>query len=137
MVRLLIFLLSLMSMTLYASDDVTQLEPEETLSEEISSSGWKYYRVELDEPANLTVKLRKVEGEADIYVVSNRKPNTSFHECAPQRAGSRAETCRIKSGSATIWYVGVLSKENSSYDLKVESKGFTGQPVSPYEIGAR
>lgn len=130
--------LVLLCSSLYASDDVALLEPEETLHEQIEADSWQYYRVELDEPANLTVKLRKVRGNADIYVVSSRKPSESFHECAPKKSGNKAETCRVKSAASKTWYVGVHGKESSSYNLKVESKGFTGKASSEqYLLGAK
>ena len=131
--------LLLLSNPLYALDDiVATLEPEEIISEQIETNGWKYYRIDLDKPANLTVKLRKVKGDADIYVVSSRKPSASFHECAPKKTGNRAETCRIKSNSSKIWYVGVHGKEQSSYELKIESRGFTGKvSKDQYLIGSK
>ena len=123
---------------LYANDEIKSLEPEDVLTESVESNSWQYYRVELDEPANLTVKLRKLKGNADVYVVSSRKPTQNFHECAPKKAGNKAETCRIKSKTASVWYVGVYGKESSQYDLMVESKGFTGRPSeSQYELGSR
>ena len=137
MKSILVITLLFLSTFLYAEDNVTALEPEETLSESIESNTWQYYRVELDEPADLTVKLRKVKGNADVYVVSSRKPTQAFHECAPRKVGSRAETCRMKSETSNIWYVGVFGQQDSTYDLKIESEGFTGQPSSQYEVGAR
>ncbi|MCW8929184.1 MAG: PPC domain-containing protein [Gammaproteobacteria bacterium] len=124
---LLFISLFLLSTPLFATDDIAPLEPEETINNQIEGDSWQYYRIELDEPANLTVKLRKVHGDADMYVVSSRKPTTDFHECAPKKAGNRGETCRIKTNSSKIWYVGVHGKEQSSYDLKIESQGFTGK----------
>ena len=129
--------LFLLSSVLFAQDNITALEPEETLSESVESNTWRYYRIELDEPADLTVKLRKVKGNADVYVVSSRKPTQAFHECAPKKKGNRGETCRMKSETSNVWYVGVFGQESSTYDLKVESAGFTGQPTSQYEVGAR
>jgi hypothetical protein len=131
--------LLLLSSPLYALDDiVAPLEPEEIISDQIETNDWKYYRIELDEPANLTVKLRKVQGNADIYVVSSRKPTASFHECAPKKTGNRAETCRIKSNSSKVWYVGVHGKKQSSYELKIESRGFTGKIGNDqYLIGSK
>ena len=123
---LILSLLLFLSSPLCAADSIIPLEPEETINDEIELNAWKYYRVELDEPSNLTVKLRKVQGDADIYVVSSRKPTASLHECAPQKLGNRGETCRIKSNSSKVWYVGVHAKEQSSYKLTIESQGFTG-----------
>ena len=123
---------------LYANDEIKSLEPEDVLTGAIESNTWQYYRVELDEPANLTVKLRKVKGNADVYVVSSRKPTQTFHECAPKKTGNKAETCRIKSNTTSVWYVGVYGKESSTYDLTVESNGFTGTPSeSQYDLGSR
>lgn len=135
---IILTLLFLLSNPLYAADSIAPLEPEETISDQIELDTWKYYRVELDEPSNLTVKLRKIQGDADIYVVSSRKPTASFHECAPKKLGNRGETCRIKSDSSKVWYVGVHAKEQSSYNLRIESRGFTGKVTEDqYLLGSK
>ncbi len=91
--------------------------PEDKITDQISQYNWQYYKVELDNPAKLTIKLRKISDDVDLYVGKNKKPTTDNFICAPRKSGKRIETCRLNSQEADVIYIGIYGKADSDYQL--------------------
>ncbi|MCW8929136.1 MAG: PPC domain-containing protein [Gammaproteobacteria bacterium] len=118
----LIPLLLFGSISYGASSIPTAIYSEDTISEEINHKDWHFYKIEVDNPSKLTVKLRKISDDVDLYVAHSKKPTEDNFHCAPQKSGSSIETCRLTSNTAATWYIGVHGKMDSNYQLSVNTK---------------
>ncbi len=106
----------------YASDAVPMdIYSEDTIIEEIAYKKWHFYKIEVEDPAKLTVKLRKISDDADLYVSRSKKPSLDEFQCAPLKSNSSIETCRISSHTAATWYIGIYGKTKSDYKLNVQT----------------
>ena len=106
----------------FASDAVPMdIYSEDTISETIDHKKWHFYKMEVDNPAKLTIKLRKISDDADLYVSRSKKPSQDNFQCAPLKSSSSIETCRITSHTAAIWYIGIYGKKKSDYKLNVQT----------------
>ncbi len=101
----------------YAAESINSIYPEDKIRDQISQYSWQYYKVELDNPAKLTIKLRKISDDVDLYVGKNQKPGTDNFVCAPRKSGKRIETCRLSSQEADVIYIGIYGKADSDYQL--------------------
>lgn len=97
----------------------SQIYPEDVIFEAIEEDSWHYYQLELDNPAKLTIKLRKLSDDVDLYVSQNKKPTLDDFMCAPQKAGNLIETCRLTSNTTGKWFIGIHGKTYSEYQLGV------------------
>lgn len=112
----------LSSSATFASDAIaTDIYSEDTISEEIDYKDWHFYKIEVDNPAKLTVKLRKISNDVDLYVSRSKKPSEDEFQCAPLKTGTLIETCRLTSDTPGIWYIGVHGKMESNYQLRVNT----------------
>jgi len=91
------------------------------LLNEIGYKSWHFYKIEVDNPTKLTVKLRKISDDVDLYVSRSKKPTKNEFLCAPLKQGSSIETCRLTSHTAATWYIGVHGKLKSDYQLNVQT----------------
>ena len=114
--------LLLCSSIIFAADSIpTAIYSEDTISEEINSKDWHYYKIDVEYPAKLTVKLRKISDDVDLYVSPLKKPSEEEFQCAPLKNGSSIETCRLTSHTAGTWYIGIHGKMDSDYQLSVKT----------------
>lgn len=104
-----------------ASSIPTAIYSEDTVIEEINNDDWHFYKIEVDNPAKLTVKLRKISDDVDLYVSRSKKPSEDEFNCAPLKTGSSIETCRLTSNTATTWYIGIHGKMDGDYQLSVKT----------------
>ncbi len=115
--------LLLASTAILASEEIPQeIYSEDVISNFVGSEKWQFYRIDIDTPAKLTVKLRKIDNNADLYVLRSKKPSKDEFLCAPKREGQSIETCRLTANEAGTWYIGVHSKQGSHYQLGVKAK---------------
>lgn len=121
----LILFFVLLSCSTMAVAQTEQIRANETVKEQINESAWHYYEIDIDKPSKLTVKLRRISDDVDLYVSRTDKPTKESFLCAPKKAGKRIETCRLTSDTAGTWYVGVYGKLDSHYQLGVETKDMT------------
>ncbi len=108
-----------------ASDNNNTAEPiypDDQIHEQIDSNSWKFYKLELDNPAKLTIKLRKLSDDVDLYVAKTQKPTTSEYLCAPRKSGKRIETCRLSAQKYDVLYIGIFAKADSDYQLGVSAR---------------
>ena len=97
----------------------TSIYSEDIVIELIDHDDWHFYKIEVDTAAKLTVKLRKISDDADLYVSRSKKPTDNDFQCAPKKSGKLIETCRLSSSTPVIWYIGVHGKLESDYQLGV------------------
>jgi len=97
----------------------TSIYSEDVVEELINHDDWHFYKIEVETAAKLTVKLRKISDDADLYVSSSKKPSNDDFQCAPKKSGKLIETCRLSSNTPIIWYIGVHGKLESDYQLGV------------------
>jgi hypothetical protein len=100
---------SLAATTLIYSEDVIQ--------NEINKNEWHFYQIEVTNPAKLTIKLRKLSSNVDLYVAQSKKPTKRDFLCAPLKNNNSIETCRLTSHTPGNWYIGIHGKSNSDYQL--------------------
>ncbi|WP_198264582.1 PPC domain-containing protein [sulfur-oxidizing endosymbiont of Gigantopelta aegis] len=112
---------SFASFTSAYAADTTSIYPEDTIVKEIDYKSWHFYKIEVDNPTKLTVKLRKISDDVDLYVSRSKKPTKNEFLCAPLKQGSSIETCRLTSHTAATWYIGVHGKLKSDYQLNVQT----------------
>jgi hypothetical protein len=110
----------------YANTDILEVSSTDIYSEDVIDTtiihkSWHFYKIEVENPAKLTVKLRKISDNVDLYVSQSPKPSQNNFLCAPLKSGSSIETCRLDSNIPTTWYIGVHGKMNSNYQLKVKT----------------
>ena len=115
-ITIILIFLATVSIT-YAAESINSIYPEDKIKDQISQHNWQYYKVELDNPAKLTIKLRKISDDVDLYVSKNQKPTTDNFICAPRKSGKRIETCRLNSQEADVIYIGIYGKADSDYQL--------------------
>jgi len=109
--------------TSFASDhEAVIVYSEDIIEQEVDMESWNFYQLETDTAAKITIKLRKISDDADLYVLQSKKPTKDAYTCAPKKSGSSIETCRITSNDAGIWYIGVYGKEQSDYQLGIKTK---------------
>ena len=115
-ITIILIFLATVSIT-YAAESINSIYPEDRIKDQISQYSWQYYKVELDNPAKLTIKLRKISDDVDLYVGKNQKPTTDNFICAPRKSGRRIETCRLNNQEADVIYIGIYGKADSNYQL--------------------
>lgn len=99
-----------------------QIYSDDIVQEVIDENTWHYYQIEVENPAKLTVKLRKLSDDVDLYVAQAKKPTEDNFVCAPQKSGNSIETCRLTSSTAGIWFIGIHGKTESDYQLGVQTR---------------
>lgn len=113
--------LSTSFVTFAASAIPTDIYSEDTVSDQITYKDWHFYKIDVDNPAKLTIKLRKISDDVDLYVSRSKKPSEEEFQCAPLKNGSSIETCRLTSSTAATWYIGIHGKMDSDYQLSVRT----------------
>lgn len=101
--------------------ETSQIYSEDIVQEEIYEDDWHFYQLDIDNPSKLTVKLRKISSDVDLYVSRSKKPTEDSFVCAPQKSGKLIETCRLTSHTPGKWYIGIHGKTDSEYQLKVKA----------------
>ena len=109
------------SITYAASSLPSDIYSEDILIEEVNHEEWNFYKIVVENPAKLTVKLRKISDDVDLYVSQTKKPTEDEFTCAPLKMGKSIETCRLTSHMPTTWYIGVHGKQESDYQLSVKT----------------
>ncbi|MCK5648613.1 MAG: PPC domain-containing protein [Gammaproteobacteria bacterium] len=109
------------SITLAADIIPTDIYSEDTISEEIDYQQWHFYKIDVDKPSKLTIKLRKISDDADLYVSRSKIPTEEKFQCAPLKNGTSIETCRLTSHKPGIWYIGIYGKMEGDYQLGVKT----------------
>ena len=105
-----------------AEDSPTAIYSEDIITDQVNADDWHFYKIDLETAAKLTVKLRKISDDVDLYVTRSKKPTNSDFLCAPQKLGNLIETCRLTNHTASTWYIGVHGKMDSQYQLGIETK---------------
>lgn len=107
----------------YAEDaDSRTIYSEDVVQEQISENDWHFYRLDIETASKLTIKLRRISDDVDLYVAKTKKPDEDFFVCAPKKSGSSIETCRLSTNTAGVWYIGIHGKLDSDYQLGVLTK---------------
>lgn len=115
----------ILTSTCYSSialSQTSQLRADEPVKKKIDESAWHYYEVDIDKPSKLTVKLRRISRDVDMFVARDDKPTKDNFLCAPQKEGKQIETCRLTSHTPGKWFVGIYGKMDSKYQLGIETK---------------
>lgn len=123
-VLFIVFIVSMIlssSIALAAAVIPTEIYSEDTISEEIDYQQWHFYIIAVDKPSKLTIKLRKISHDADLYVSRSKIPTEETFQCAPLKNGTSIETCRLTSHKPGIWYIGIYGKKESDYQLGVKT----------------
>lgn len=91
------------------------------IQQQIAKNQWQYYQLDLDTPSQLTIKLRKMSNDVDLYVSRAKKPTKDDFLCAPKRSSAMIETCRLNTQKAGKWFIGIYGKTDSNYQLGVRA----------------
>ena len=110
----------------FVSAGTSQIFSDDVIQDEIYENNWHYYQIELETPTKLTVKLRKLSDNVDLYVARAKKPTEDDFLCAPQKPGNLIETCRLTISTAGTWYIGIHGKSDSDYQLGVQARDIEG-----------
>jgi hypothetical protein len=113
---------ALTGMSTIAIAATNQIYSDDVIEETIAQNNWHYYQIRVDDPSKLTVKLRKISDDVDLYVAKSQKPSEDNFVCAPQKTGNMIETCRLTSNIPSVWYIGVHGKADSDYQLGVRAE---------------
>lgn len=105
-----------------ANAGVQHIYSEDVVNESIDEHSWHYYQIDIENPSKLTVKLRKVSDDVDLYVSNSQKPTEDSYLCAPQKKGNSIETCRLNTNTTGSWFIGIHGKTDSDYQLSVQAK---------------
>ena len=93
------------------------------IHKQIFKNEWHYYEFDMESPSNLTIRLRKISDDVDLYVAREKKPTEHDFLCAPKRSSAMIETCRLKSITPGKWYIGIYGKTKSNYQLGIMADG--------------
>lgn len=118
----------------YATSGTTTLSNGVPVSGLSGSQGnWRYYQIAVPSGRDaLSVTLRGVTGDADVYVKRGGIPTASSYDYRPYLAGSN-ETVRISRPSSGTWYIAVHAYSNySSATLTAQSGAFSVLNDYPY-----
>jgi|GEM_PF-1443977 len=87
----------------------------------VGSTAWDNLKiVSSDSDTQLTVSLKGLSDNADLYVRKSSSPTLYAYDCVSNHTATMDETCTVNiSGQAATWYIGVYGKaaENVSYTL--------------------
>ena len=87
---------------------------------QIDKNEWHFYQFDTDTISELTIKLRKISDDVDLYVSRAKKPTENDFLCAPKRSSQLIETCRLSLQSPGKWYIGIHGKASSDYQLGIK-----------------
>jgi hypothetical protein len=104
------------------ADKPVEIFPEDTINKDIGENDWHFYKIMIEKPAKLTVKLRRLSDDVDLYVARSNKPDKENYSCAPLKTGKSIETCRLTSDYPGLWYIGIHGKTDGQYQLGVGTK---------------
>jgi len=121
-INLLTLILIIFCNSSIAIAQTSEIRSNDIIQEKIKESGWHYYEIDIDKPSKLTVKLRKISKDVDLYVARDDKPTQDDFLCAPLKSGKQIETCRMTINIPGKWFVGIYGKLESKYQLGVETK---------------
>jgi len=95
------------------------------LGDFVSSSSpgaaWKYYYVDLaGGGSELTVDLKRLSADADLFVRHGSKPDRSNYACTSAFVGTADERCMVPSPAAGRWWIAVnnFSAGTVTYDVQ-------------------
>jgi hypothetical protein len=121
-VNLLTLILIILCSSSIAIAQTSEIRSNDIIQEKVKKSSWQYYEININKPSKLTVKLRKISKDVDLYVARNDKPTKEDFLCAPLKSGKQIETCRMTILTPGKLYVGIYGKLESKYQLGVETK---------------
>ena len=87
-----------------------------------TNARWSTYEFEVPETSvSLTVKTTGGEGNVDLYVSQDKKPNTQKFLCAPKLAGNE-EVCQFENPTSGKWYIRLRGERHySDVTLSIEA----------------
>lgn len=106
-----------------------ELRVSESLTGNITQDQWQYFTVESPEDVMLNFSLSNLTDDVDLYIKQGESPTKFDYQCRSNLSNSEAEKCVVRAKEASIYHVGVLARQNASFELLVESEAIVYQKV--------
>lgn len=106
-----------------------ELRVSESLTGNITQDQWQYFTVESPEDVMLNFSLSNLTDDVDLYVKQGESPTKFDYQCRSNISNSEAEKCVVRAKEVSIYHVGVLARQNASFELLVESEAIIYQKV--------
>jgi len=105
-----------------STPNATVLSSGEAVNGAVNSNAWVHYKIDSsDSDTKLTVNLKNLSDDADLYIKKDSLATTTSYGCASEEYGISNEICEvdISSQDAATWYVSVYgyATESVSYTL--------------------
>ena len=85
----------------------------------VAEGKWLYYQIQASAAdTKLTVELKNLSSDVDLYVRKGAKPNLSDFDCRPYLGGTSSETCNLTNTGDTTWFIGVYGYTAGSFSIK-------------------
>ncbi len=131
----LVLILSLVS---HVCIGETILTSQQSISDYVSQSNWKYYQIESN-VGEVTVQMTGLSADIDLYVRKHSQPTTSNFECRPYHGGTSSETCSLTLNTPTTVYIGIHGYYSGNFTIKatLESSdlGLTRMSLNTKHVG--
>jgi hypothetical protein len=89
----------------------------------VSKTKWKEYYVNVDKKySKLTIVLKNLSADLDLYVRKDNKPTMEYFDCRPFKGGLRSEMCTLINEDNTLWHFSVYGYESGNFSINATAK---------------
>ena len=88
----------------------------------VEQGKWKTYYTNIDKTySSVTVKIKNLTEDVDLYVKKGAKPDLDNYDCRPYKGGKRDEICELDNSGDNLWYFCVYGYKSGSYSISVKA----------------
>lgn len=95
----------------------------------ITQNQWQYFTVESPEDVMLNFSLSNLSDDVDLYVKQGESPTKFNYLCRSNLSNIESEKCVVRAKEVSTYHIGVLARQNSTFELIVESEAIVYQKV--------
>lgn len=106
-----------------------EIKVSESLTGNIVQYQWQYFTVESPENVMLNFSLSNLTDDVDLYVKQGESPTKFDYQCRSNLSNSEPEKCVVRAKKVSTYHIGVLARQNASFELLIEAEAIVYQKV--------
>jgi pimeloyl-ACP methyl ester carboxylesterase len=106
-----------------------ELKVSELVTGDITQGQWQYFTVESPEDIMLNIYLSNLSDDVDLYVRQAEPPTKFDYQCRSNLSNSKAEKCVERVKEVATYFIGILARQSTSFELIVETEAIVYKKV--------
>lgn len=106
----------------YTIQNPGNLTISEVITSTILDNDWQYFEIDVPAGVIINIELTNLSEDVDLYVSTDEFPDKFSYQCRSNEGGVEAEKCSIRNDELNTYYIGVLARDDASYDLAASTE---------------